>query len=141
MRTFGLTNRPTSHFLLRCWSALCSDVVVNLHHAIRKGFHGTQFQRHLAMPWRDEWNAFPYEDWYNADDEFVDNVFVQKRRDDLPASHHPDVLARLVAEAFGKRTNRLRDKFDAGGHGCRGRLAGEHVVPVDSAEVCAHLDT
>ena len=27
--------------------------VVNLHHATRKGFHGTQCQRHLAMPWRD----------------------------------------------------------------------------------------
>ena len=44
---------------------------MNLHHAIRKGFHGTQFQRHLAMPWRDEWNAFPDEDRYNGDNEFV----------------------------------------------------------------------
>src|ERR1700730_14116789 len=98
------------HFLFRCWFALCSDVVVNLNHAIRKGVHGTQCQRHLVMPWRDEWNAFPYEDWYNAAGGFVDNVSVQKRRDGLPASHHPDVLARLVAEAFSKRTNRLRDE-------------------------------
>src|SRR5439155_491613 len=122
-------------------SALCSKVVVNLHHAIRKRFHGTQFQRHIAMPRRDEWNAFPNEDWYNGDYEFIDRVFVQKRRDELPATHHPDVLARLIAEAFGKGTDRLRDELDASRHGRRGRLAREHIVPVVRAKGCAHVDT
>src|SRR4051794_34838519 len=72
------------------------------------------------MPWRDEWNAFPTEDWDNGDNEFVDRVLVQERRNELPATHHPDVLAWLIAEAFGKSTNRLRDEFDACRHGWRG---------------------
>src|SRR5258708_7467047 len=93
------------------------------------------------MSWRDKWNAFPNEDWYNGENEFVDRVFVQERRNELPATHHPDVLAWLTAEEFGKRTNRLRDEFDASRHGCRRRLAREYVVPVARAEGCAHLDT
>src|SRR5258708_40065133 len=93
------------------------------------------------MPWRDEWKAFPNEDWYNGDNELIDRVFVQERRNELAASHHADGLGWLAAKAFGKRTNRLRDEFDASRHGCRRRLAREHVVPVARAEGCAHLDT
>ena len=103
---------------------------MNLDHAIGKRFHRTQFQWYLEMTWRDERNAFPNEDWNNGDNEFVDRVFIQERRNELPATHHPDILAGLVAETFGKRTNRLRDEFDASRYGCRRRLAREHVMPI-----------
>src|SRR5438105_1945928 len=137
--TYPQVGNGNSSRACRCIGQRFFDVVVKLHHAIRKPFHGTQFQRHLAMPGRDEWNAFADEDGYDADDEFVDGAFVQKRRDEPPASHQPDVLARLLAEAFGKRANRLRDEFDTGGHGCGRRRSGEHVVRIVRIEVCAHL--
>ncbi len=124
------TRTPPWVYVFAIVAGLCSKVVVNLYHAIRKRFHGTECQRHIAMPQRDEGSARPNEDWYNSDNEFVDRVFVQKRRDELPATHHPDVLARLIAEAFGKRTDRLRDELDAGRHGRRWRPAREHIVPV-----------
>ena len=120
------TRTPPWVYVFAIVAGLCSKVVVNLYHAIRKRFHGTECQRHIAMPQRDEGSARPNEDWYNSDNEFVDRVFVQKRRDELPATHHPDVLARLIAEAFGKRTDRLRDELDAGRHGRRWR-SGERT--------------
>src|SRR5215475_10177170 len=61
--------------------------------------------------------------------------------DDLTSPHHPDVLATLLAEAFGKGPDRIRDELDAGWHGCRGRPAREHIMHFVSAEARAHLHT
>src|SRR5713226_4385921 len=63
----------------------------------------------------------------NCNNEFVDRVFVQERRNELSAAHHPDVLAWLIADALGERSNRLRDEFDTYRHRCRRWLAREHV--------------
>ena len=54
------------------------------------------------MPGCNEWNAFPDEHRHDGDDELVDCFFVEEGPDDLTSAHHPDVLASLLAEAFGK---------------------------------------
>jgi len=93
------------------------------------------------MPGCNEGNAFPDERRHDADDELVDRVLVQEGPDDLTSAHHPDVLARLLVEAFGKGPDRLGDELDAGRHGCGGRSAREHIMHVICAERRAHLYT
>ena len=70
------------------------------------------------MPRCNEGNAFPDERRHDGDDELVNRVLVKEGPDDLTSAHHPDVLANLLAEAFGKGPDRLRDESDAGRHGC-----------------------
>src|SRR5205814_4903568 len=93
------------------------------------------------MPRCNEWNAFADECRNDGDDKLVDRVLVKEGRDDLTSAHHPDVLASLLAEAFGKGPNRLRDELDASRHRC-GRLpAREHIMQVIGVEARAHVHT
>jgi hypothetical protein len=64
-----------------------------------------QAERHLTMPRCKEGHAFTDEGWHDGDDELVNRVLVQEGPDDLASAHHPDVLASLRAEAFGRREN------------------------------------
>jgi len=57
-----------------------------------------------------------------------------------PSAHHPDVLASLRAETFGKGADRLGDEGDARGHGSRRQPPREHIVGI-STEACTHLQT
>src|SRR5215471_3481991 len=93
------------------------------------------------MPGCNKRNAFPNESWHDGDDELVNRGLVQKGRDDLASAHHPDVLASLRAEAFGKGTDRLGDEVDARGYGSRWRLPREHIVHGICTEARAHLQT
>ncbi len=77
---------------------------MRLNDPIRKLLYAQQAERHGTMLRRKERNAFTDEGWYDGDDELVNRVLVQERPDDLSSAHHPDVLASLRAEAFGKRT-------------------------------------
>jgi len=89
----------------------------------------------------NEGNAFPDQCRHDGDDELVDRVLVKEGPDDLTSAHHPDVLASLLAQAFGKAPDRLLDELDTSRHGCRGRLAREHIVQVICTEARAHLHT
>jgi hypothetical protein len=86
---------------------------MQLNGAVRKLLYTEQAERDLTMPRCKEGNAFPDEDWHNGDDELVDRVLVQEGPDDLASAHHPDVLASLRAEAFGKGTDRLVGRADS----------------------------
>ena len=54
------------------------------------------------MPRSDEGNAFPDECRYDGDDELVNRALIEERSYDLTSAHHPNVLASLLAEVFGK---------------------------------------
>src|SRR5262245_21426893 len=87
----------------------------------------------------DEGNALADERGDDADDELVNGVRVKKRRDDLAAAHHPDILPGPLAEAFDECANRLRDEFDAGRDRGRSRASRKHVVHVIAGEPGAQL--
>jgi hypothetical protein len=93
------------------------------------------------MPRCKKGNTFPDEGWHDGDDELVNRGLIQEGPDDLTSAHHPDVLADLSAEAFGKGTDRLGDEVDARGHGSRRRLPREHIVHGICTEMRAHLQT
>src|SRR5215813_9798974 len=114
---------------------------MHLNDAVRKLLYTEQAERDLAMPRCKEGNAFPNEGWHDGDNELVKRVLVQEGPDDLASAHHPDVLASLRAEAFGKGTDRLGDEVDTGGHGSRRRPPREHIVHGICTEARAHLQT
>ena len=70
----------------------------------------------------------------------INRVLVKEGPDDFTSAHHPDILAGLLAEAFGKCADWLLDKLDPGGHGRRGMPAREYIMRVICAEARAHLD-
>src|SRR5512142_1037921 len=114
---------------------------MQLNDAVGKLPYTEQVQRHLTMPGCKEGNAFPDEGGHDGNDELVNRGLVQKGPDDLASAHHPDVLAGLRAEAFGKRADRLGDEVDAGGRGSRRRPSREHIVNVMRAELRPQLKT
>jgi len=114
---------------------------MQLNDAVRKLLHTEQAERHLTMPRCKKGNTFPDEGWHDGDDELVNRGLVQEGPDDLASAHHPDVLASLRAEAFGKGTDRLGDEVDARGHGSRRRPPREHIVHGICTEARAHLQT
>src|SRR5258705_1126139 len=93
------------------------------------------------MPRCKKGNAFPDEGWHDGDDELVNRGLVQEGPDDFAPAHHPNVLASLRAEAFGKGTDRLGDEVDARGQGSRRRLPREHVVHSICTEARTHPQT
>ena len=93
------------------------------------------------MPPCNERNTFPYEHRHDGDDEFVNRPLVKEGPNDLTSTHHPDVLACLLAEALGKGPDRFRDELDSGRNGWRGCPAREDVMHVICAETRTHLDT
>jgi hypothetical protein len=73
---------------------------VHLHDAIREWRDGTKVKPLVSMPGRDQRDALADEYGHDADDELIDRVFVQERRDEIASAHHPDVLALLVPQTF-----------------------------------------
>lgn len=51
---------------------------MELNHPILESLDRAQYQRYLAMPPRDEWDAVADEDGRDADDEFVDRARVEE---------------------------------------------------------------
>src|ERR687887_509636 len=88
------------------------------------------------MPRCNEGNAFPDERRHDGDNELVNRVLVEEGPDDLTSAHHPDVLASLLAEAFGKDADRVRHELDAGRHGCRSRPPSQPIeIAIGSSDV------
>src|SRR5260370_5703520 len=114
---------------------------MQLNNAVRKLLYTEQAERHLTMPRCKKRNTFTDEGWHDGDDELVDRGLVQEGPNDLASAHHPNVLASLRAQAFGKGTDRLGDEVDACGNGSRRRLPREHIVHGIRAEARAHLQT
>jgi hypothetical protein len=112
---------------------------MQLNDAIRKLLYTEQTERHLTMPQCKQGDTFPDKDWRHGDDELVNRALVQERADDLASAHHPDVLAGLLAQAFGKGADRLADELDARRHGSRRRSPGEHIVHGACTEARAQL--
>src|SRR2546426_10566142 len=103
-------------------------LVMQLNDTVRKLSYTEQAELHLTRPRCKEGNAFADEGWHDGDDELVNRVLVQEGPDDLASAHHPDVLASVRAESFGKSADRPGDEADAGGHGSRRRPTGEHIM-------------
>src|SRR5215467_12950715 len=101
---------------------------MQLNDAVRKLLYTEQAERHRTMPRCKKGNTFPDEGWHDSDDELFNRGLVQEGPNDLAAAHHPDVLASLRAEAFGKGTDRLADEVDARRHRRRRRPPREHIV-------------
>src|SRR5215469_11797942 len=101
---------------------------MQLNDAVRKLLYTQQAKRHLTMPRCKKGNTFPNEGWHDGDDELVNRGLVQEGPDDLASAHHPDVLPSLLAEAFGKGTDRLGDEVDARGFLIMRRPPREHIV-------------
>src|SRR5438445_115253 len=80
-------------------------LIMQLNDAVRKLSYTEQAERHLTVPRCKEGNAFTNESWHHGDDELVNRVLVEEGPDDLASAHHPDVLASLRAEVFGKGKN------------------------------------
>src|SRR5947207_7379660 len=114
---------------------------MQLNNAVRKLLYTEQAERHLAMPWCKQGNAFPDEDWDHGDDELVNRLLVQERSDDLASAHHPEVLAGLRAEAFCEGRDRLGDEVDAGRNRSRRLPPREHIVHGTFTEARAQLET
>src|SRR5260370_2937014 len=110
---------------------------MQLNNAVRKLLYTEQAERHLPMPRCKKGNTFPDEGWHDGDDELVNRCLVQEGPDNLASAHHPDVLASLRAEAFGKGTDRLSDEVDARGHGSRRSPPREHLGHGSCTEACA----
>ena len=91
------------------------------------------------MPRRNEGNTFPDERRHDGDDELVNRVLVKEGPDDLTSTHHPDVLARLLADSLDKGPDRPGDELNPGRHGSRDRPARENIVHVIYAETRAQL--
>src|SRR6516225_7795406 len=100
---------------------------MQLNDAVWKLLYPEQAERHLTMPRCKKGNTFPDEGWHDGDDELVNRCLVQEGPDDLASAHHPDVLASLRAEAFGKGADRFGDEVDASGYGSRRRMTREHI--------------
>lgn len=49
---------------------------------------------------RDQWNAFTYKRGDYVNHELVDLPFIEKRRNDASATHHPDVFSLLLPFVF-----------------------------------------
>src|SRR6266850_2837487 len=97
-----------------------TDAIVQLDHAVSELRAGDQFQWHGAAGGRDQWNAFAYKFGNHVNHELVDLSFVEKRRNDASATHHPDIFPlsrpqtgcerfdRFVHELHARRRCRLR---------------------------------
>src|SRR5215472_1429974 len=114
---------------------------MQLNDAVRKLLYTEQAERYFTMPRCKKGNTLPDKGWHDSDDELVDRGLVQEGPNDLASAHHPNVLASLLAQAFGKGTDRLGDEVDACGNGSRRRPPGEHIVHGIRTEARAHLQT
>src|SRR5690242_7167232 len=89
------------------------NAIVQLNRSVCEPFDRSQVQRYLSVSPRDQWNAIPNEYRHHRDDEFVDRLRIEERRDELSAAHQPDVLARLRSELADDRVDRPTREFDA----------------------------
>src|SRR5215510_10328501 len=61
----------------------------------------------MAVTSGDQRNTVSDEDRSHTDGEFIDRLRVQKRGDEVTASHQPDILARFLAQTAHERADRL----------------------------------
>src|SRR5215472_6876171 len=114
---------------------------MQLNDAVRKLLYTEQAERYFTMPRCKKGNTLPDKGWHDSDDELVDRGLVQEGPNDLASAHHPNVLASLRAQPFGKGTDRLGDEGDACWNGSRRRPPREHIVHGIRTEARAHLQT
>src|SRR6266850_2204306 len=106
-----------------------TDAIVQLDHAVSELRAGDQFQWHGAAGGRDQWNAFAYKFGNHVNHELVDLSFVEKRRNDASATHHPDVFPLFCPQTGCERFDRFVHEFHARRR-CRLRqTACEYIVP------------
>src|SRR5262249_39063363 len=119
---------------------LVSYVIVHLHQTIVERSTGYQVHWHVAVASRDQRNPIPDEHRDHTDDELVDRLRIEERGDELTAAHQPDVLAGLVAQPAGERTDRTAHEraapWDIGWR----RPAGEDDGRTLRVECCAHAE-
>src|SRR5215470_1007235 len=104
--------------------------VVNLDNPVGKSFYRTQVKRRMAMARRYQRYALSDEYRDNANDEFIDRAFVQEGSDEVPTTHHPNVLALLLFQALREGIDGAIDEFNASRRGCWRRLARKYVVAI-----------
>jgi hypothetical protein len=79
--------------------------------------HAISFKPHGAMTRREQRNALADQDRNYMNDEFVDLAFIEKRRNDAGASHHPDVLSFFRPPSGCEGFDWFVHKLHAGGRG------------------------
>ena len=89
------------------------DRVVKAYDSVWMAPRKEQFQRNCTATSLDERNSFPDEDGDNVDNELIDFLLIQKRRDDPAAAHHPNIFARLRAQSLRESPDRLADELDS----------------------------
>src|SRR5215470_10071372 len=114
---------------------------MQLNNAVGKLLDTEQAERHVTMPRGNQGNTFPDEDRHDGDDELVNRVLVQEGANDVASAHHPDVLAGLSADVFGKGSDRFGDERYARGQGSRRPSPREYIVRRACTEARAQLET
>src|SRR5438046_7000571 len=89
------------------------DTIVQMDYAVRKFLGRKQFERNGSVLGLNQWYAVADEDRNHMDAELVDLSFVQKRSNDLAASHHPNIFTRLPPQALHKWLDRLSRKLES----------------------------
>src|SRR5260370_38034491 len=93
---------------------LTLNVVVQANHSIGIFFRGEQVQKDIAVPRRDQTDAFTDKHRDNVNVEFVDLARVEERGDQLSSAHHPDMFAGTGTQVLRKRFYGLRHKLYVG---------------------------
>src|SRR5436309_15051983 len=88
------------------------NTIVQMDYAVRKFLGPQQFERNGPVLGLNQWYAGADEDRNHLDAELVDLSFVQKRSNDLAASHHPNIFTRLPAQSLHEWLNRLSRKLE-----------------------------
>src|SRR5438876_4859682 len=117
---------------------LVQNAVMQLNQTILEAFNGVQFQGHMTVTPRNQWNAIPNKHRGDTDDELIDRPLVKKGGDDLAAAHQPDILARLLSETAHEWADCTVHEL----HAWRGvgwwRMTGEDDVPTFRVELRPH---
>src|SRR6516225_2362346 len=98
---------------------LSSQRIMETHNPVRELTAGEQFERQRAMPRGHQRNSFADKSRNHMNDKLIDLPFVEERRYDSRATHHPDVFALRCAEAFCEFTDWLSYKLNSGRIGLR----------------------
>lgn len=95
------------------WLVTSVNSVVEMDDAIGKLFGREQRELDVAVARRDERDPFADEDRDHVDAELVDFAGVEEGSVEFAAAHHPNVFARLRAQALHERLDRFADELDS----------------------------
>src|SRR4029453_236098 len=81
-----------------------------------------------AASGRDQWNTFTYERGNHVNHELVDLSFIEKRRNNSRATHHPDVLSLLPPQTSRECFDGFVDELYSRRKHRRQRTARKNII-------------